>query len=127
MKVNVVLTGVFMVMLAGMIYMRANSWGGSCPPGVIPECPFPDSEFSVFFPHPEDCEWFFHCRNGVAYCMKCPPGLHWNKDLDTCDFPYRAKCADRCVPSSVLDVCIYYDDQSGTIIRYGFKNNPIYY
>ena len=63
-----------------------------CPAGVVPTCPFPDPAYSVFFPHPNDCHYFFHCSNGVAYCKKCPADLHWNTVLDTCDYPYRAGC-----------------------------------
>ncbi|PSN32382.1 hypothetical protein C0J52_24588 [Blattella germanica] len=63
-----------------------------CPAGTAPSCPFPDPEFSVFFPHENDCHWFYHCSNGVAYCKICPPGLHWNPSLDTCDWPENAGC-----------------------------------
>jgi hypothetical protein len=64
-----------------------------CPPGPVPECPFPDPEYTVFFPHPNDCFWFFHCNNGVAYCKNCKvEGLHWNAELETCDYAYRAGC-----------------------------------
>ncbi|KAJ9594810.1 hypothetical protein L9F63_013891 [Diploptera punctata] len=63
-----------------------------CPPGNVPTCPFPDPAYSVFFPHENDCQWFYHCSNGVAYCKICPAGLHWNTGLNTCDYPYRAGC-----------------------------------
>lgn len=65
----------------------------SCPPGPVPECPFPEPEYTVSFPHPNDCFWFFHCNNGVAYCKNCKvEGLHWNAELETCDYAYRAGC-----------------------------------
>ncbi|MCL2869150.1 MAG: chitin binding domain-containing protein, partial [Candidatus Bathyarchaeota archaeon] len=81
--------------------MVAKTMGGEllkddeCPlNGIsVPECPINDPEFSVFFPHPSDCHWFFHCSNGVAYCKKCPAGLEWNTVLDTCDYPYNAGCS----------------------------------
>jgi hypothetical protein len=63
------------------------------PSTAIPVCPFRDSEFSSFFPHPDDCHWFFHCSNEVAYCKKCPADLHWNVELETCDYAYRAGCS----------------------------------
>ena len=65
-----------------------------CPPGELPKCPFPDKEFTTFFPHPNDCHWFFHCSMGVAFCSECPAGLHWNAKLETCDFPFRAGCQE---------------------------------
>jgi hypothetical protein len=53
-----------------------------CPYGKVPVCPFTDPEFSVFFPHPTDRHWFFHCSNGVAYCKECPADLHWKNELE---------------------------------------------
>lgn len=64
-----------------------------CPDGQIPKCPFPEPQYATFFPHPGSCRHFFHCSNGVAYCKKCPADLHWNVELETCDYPYRAGCA----------------------------------
>ena len=70
--------------------------GAPCPPGEVPKCPFPsklDVPFIViFFPHPNDCHWFFHCSDGVAYCLECPADLHWNIELETCDYPHHAGC-----------------------------------
>jgi len=64
----------------------------------VPECPTrtkddPFGDLSIrFFPHPHDCHWFFYCSDGNAYCRKCPAGLHWNVDLDVCDWPHDAGC-----------------------------------
>jgi len=110
MKVNYVLTGLFLVLLAGKIYMNAYSNDPGCPEGPIPDCP---PYGTAFFPHPGDCSWFFHCVDGVAYCKQCPADLHWNKMLDTCDFPYRAGCLswedfekNYCEPARPTDVCV---------------------
>jgi hypothetical protein len=65
-----------------------------CPVGPVPKCEYPDRKYSLFFPHPTDCHWFFHCSNGVAYCKKCPAELHWNVKLQTCDYVYRAGCRE---------------------------------
>jgi hypothetical protein len=59
----------------------------TCPAGDVPKCPFPDPVYSVFFPHPNEGHWFFHCSNGVAYCKECPADLHWNVEIETCDYP----------------------------------------
>jgi hypothetical protein len=56
-----------------------------CPEGEVPECPS-DCEYPVFFPHPNDRHWFFHCSNGMAYCKQCPADLIWNPNLETCDW-----------------------------------------
>ena len=58
----------------------------------VPACPIPDPKFVVFFAHPSDCQRFFKCSNGVAHCKTCPANLHWNTELNTCDFPFRAGC-----------------------------------
>jgi len=73
------------VILAAML---GNST--ACPPGEVPQCPLGYS--STFFPHPNDCGWFFHCSNGVAFCKPCPADLHWNVQMETCDFPENAEC-----------------------------------
>ena len=78
-----------------------------CPDGEVPICHLPDG---VFFPHPNDCEWFFHCSNNVAYCMKCPADLHWNVELETCDYPYRAGCSEAIIPGTPYIVGALYDD-----------------
>jgi len=78
-KVNLALTGVFLVLLAGNIYLRSTT----PPPGPEPNCP----EFGeTFFPHPEAGNWFFHCIDGVPFLKKCPAGTAWNPELDSC-FP----------------------------------------
>ncbi|XP_069691254.1 mucin-2-like [Periplaneta americana] len=64
-----------------------------CPIATPPKCPYPDPAYSVFFPHPSSCRWFYHCSNGVAYCKICPANLHWNPILDTCDWPDHAGCS----------------------------------
>jgi len=75
-----------------------------CPPGPVPECPFPDLDFFVFFPHPNDCHWYFYCNNGIAYCHECRADLHWNVWIDTCDFPYRAGCNESGQPPTLTTV-----------------------
>ena len=77
-QINVTIVAVILAAMLG------NST--ACPPGEVPQCPFPDPEYSVFFPHPNDCGWFFHCSNGVAFCKPCPGDLLFNVDLETCDY-----------------------------------------
>jgi hypothetical protein len=60
-----------------------------CPPSERPRCPSPAV---YFFPHPSNCHWFFFCEYGAAICKECPADLHWNVELETCDYPYRAGC-----------------------------------
>ena len=82
-------------MYANRENMRTRADEPFCPPGEVPKCPFEkDDGFAVFFPHPNDCHFFFHCSDGVAYCKECPADLHWNVELETCDYPYRAGCQE---------------------------------
>ncbi|XP_057655102.1 mucin-22-like isoform X2 [Diorhabda carinulata] len=54
-------------------------------------CPAEDGEDSVYFPV-SDCTKFCQCSNGVAYEHNCPAGLHFNSELNVCDWPEDAGC-----------------------------------
>ncbi|XP_049825874.1 zonadhesin [Aethina tumida] len=54
-------------------------------------CPAVDDEFSVYIPLP-DCTKFCECSNGTPYEFDCPSNLHFNPDLNVCDYPERAGC-----------------------------------
>ncbi len=57
------------------------------------ECPAIDPiDHTVLLPNPADCASFFSCSQGVAILMHCPDGMHFNDNLDTCDWPENAKC-----------------------------------
>lgn len=90
-KINLALTVVLFLAYGGLRYMEANipAHDPGCPPGDTPTCPGLEL---TFFPHPKSCSWYFQCINGVAYCKECPVGLHWNVNLDSCDYPDRAQC-----------------------------------
>ncbi|MCL2561917.1 MAG: chitin binding domain-containing protein [Rikenellaceae bacterium] len=79
-KVNLALTGLFCVMLAGMIYMKSvNAKYG------IPDCPPPDGTI-VFIAIPDACSHYFDCTSGFPVLEECPPGLYFNPVLLACDF-----------------------------------------
>jgi hypothetical protein len=90
---NLLKKGMATIVAVLMSVMLSSSIG--CPGGYVPDCPFPDPPYSVFYPNPSDCNWFFHCSNGVAYCKQCPADLVWNVDLDTCDYPQGEECDGR--------------------------------
>ncbi len=59
------------------------------------ECPAVDPlDHTVLLPCPGNCADFYSCSNGVAILMHCPDGLHFNAELDVCDWPACAKCED---------------------------------
>lgn len=48
-------------------------------------------------PHGHDCSLFFYCRSPGARpaCRKCPAGLHFNPQLQVCDWPDNVECNPR--------------------------------
>ena len=103
---NIFATILLGVVIVGVLYLRAQESGEPCPSGETPQCPFPDPGYSVFFPHPEDCHWFFHCQNGVAYCHECPGDLLWNTEIDACDYAYRVDCFDKNKDKNLTPRCL---------------------
>ena len=89
-RFNIAATILLALLIVGILYVRAQTPDDEpcpCPAAPAPICPFPDPEwYSVFFPHPYDPHWFFHCSDGVPYCHECPADLVWNPELDTCDY-----------------------------------------
>ena len=59
---------------------------GTTPGGIV----YVDS--SSLLPHPDRCDWFIECYNGVAYKKNCGDGLHFNARRRSCDFPHIAQC-----------------------------------
>ncbi|KAJ8925726.1 hypothetical protein NQ315_009574 [Exocentrus adspersus] len=59
---------------------------------AIPVCPPRDGRSPTFFEHKRNCNLYYECSNGRPYLMHCPTGLHFNKRLNVCDYPYRAGC-----------------------------------
>lgn len=47
---------------------------------------------SSFVADPEDCTKFYICDHGDPVSQECPDGLHWNRDLNICDWPLSAGC-----------------------------------
>ncbi|PSN39609.1 hypothetical protein C0J52_06909 [Blattella germanica] len=63
-----------------------NDPSSVCPTAPEPSCPYTNPDESVFFPHPTDNHFFFHCSYGVPWCKICPAGLIWHQELLRCDF-----------------------------------------
>lgn len=58
-----------------------------------PDCPITPREFPVYIPHDYECESYYECDdNRVARYFQCPPGLHWNEKVNTCDWPRNVNC-----------------------------------
>ncbi|XP_015594846.1 peritrophin-1 [Cephus cinctus] len=61
----------------------------------IPEgvnCPAQDPENATHVPHPTNCNLFYTCSGGWPILSSCPAGLHFNAELEVCDWPDSANC-----------------------------------
>lgn len=43
--------------------------------------------------HPNSCEKFIQCKDGIAEEVDCIPGLQFSPILQYCDFPENVVCA----------------------------------
>ncbi|XP_020707522.2 peritrophin-1-like [Athalia rosae] len=56
-------------------------------------CPAdPDSIDRVLLPHPHNCSLFYKCDWTTPVLFECPQDLHFNIDLQICDWPWHAGC-----------------------------------
>ncbi|XP_076367568.1 uncharacterized protein LOC143255581 isoform X2 [Tachypleus tridentatus] len=56
-------------------------------------CPLQNGKFSVFLPHTENCSLYYVCDHGIPKLMCCPATLHFNRELNVCDYEWRAGCS----------------------------------
>lgn len=57
------------------------------------ECPENQAENEIsFLPSQIDCRRYYVCINSRPYVMECREGLHWNQNIEACDFEESAKC-----------------------------------
>ncbi|CAB3360586.1 Hypothetical predicted protein [Cloeon dipterum] len=66
--------------------------------GVL--CPAQNVGFAVHKPNPGDCGSYCKCNWGTPIWFKCPSGLHFNPELEVCDWPRNAGCTAENVASS---------------------------
>jgi len=55
------------------------------------KCNLEDLE-DMYHAHPSRCDAFCQCSNGTPHHMDCPSGLHFNTELNVCDWPQAANC-----------------------------------
>ncbi|KAJ9579674.1 hypothetical protein L9F63_004676, partial [Diploptera punctata] len=70
-----------LVFLVTVLYVASSipiPGGGSC------------SE--TFKAHPNKCNAFYYCINGKYVEKRCMDGLHWNSQINACDFPESGDC-----------------------------------
>ena len=65
-----------------------------CPSGAVTLNCSLSTEYSIFARHPNDCRFFSYCEDGKSQCRQCPAGLHWNQEIETCDWAGNVNCCD---------------------------------
>lgn len=63
-----------------------NLCANVCPPANDP------NSRALHLPHPNDCTKFCNCEWGNGEEASCPEGLHFNAELQICDWPANANC-----------------------------------
>ncbi|XP_033630491.1 chitotriosidase-1-like [Asterias rubens] len=72
---------------------------GTHAPPPPPGTDAPGSSFSCankadgLYADPGSCTTYIHCHGGTTFVKTCPPGLHWNKAGQYCDWPASANCS----------------------------------
>lgn len=61
----------------------------------IGTCPITDPKDRTIHLPTNDCTKFCACSNGLGIIMNCPPGLHFDKKLEICNYPRSAKCQSK--------------------------------
>uniref|UniRef100_A0A1E1X1Y7 Putative peritrophin n=1 Tax=Amblyomma aureolatum TaxID=187763 RepID=A0A1E1X1Y7_9ACAR len=75
----------------------ASPGAGGAPPAGAPaeeSCPETDGMVPLYVPDPDDCTKYTVCSGGFGMKLDCPPGLHFNKVTNHCDFPPLAQCEE---------------------------------
>ncbi|XP_015590269.1 peritrophin-1 [Cephus cinctus] len=51
-----------------------------------------DPGYPALLSHPDNCSMFYKCDWGSAILFECPEELHFNSELQVCDWPWQARC-----------------------------------
>lgn len=54
----------------------------------VPDCSAGDRQL----PNPYDCTTYYECVGDQPYLLNCPPGTHFDKSLNVCNWPEQAGC-----------------------------------
>lgn len=58
------------------------------------ECPEDTENDILFLPHPEDCQFYFICLNGLSILQRCARHLLFDYVRENCFFRDQARCFD---------------------------------
>jgi len=65
---------------------NCGNGSGGTPPAF--DCP---ATFGLFS-NPSDCGSYYHCAGGISHFKSCPAGLHFDFQLQACNWPDAANC-----------------------------------
>ncbi|KAK7076829.1 hypothetical protein SK128_010477 [Halocaridina rubra] len=75
--------------------VKGNPASVIAPPEVSALCPNPPGRYPLLLPNPMDCGSFYICSwDNVAFLQHCPASLHFNPDLQVCDYPEKVSCSN---------------------------------
>lgn len=57
-----------------------------------PKCPPHNAVDVILIPNSEDCGSYYSCNEGKAWLLNCSEGLHFNPELNVCDWPENVNC-----------------------------------
>lgn len=59
------------------------------------ECPEDTESDILFLPHPEDCQFYFICLDGVSILTRCARNMLFDYTISKCFFADNARCFNR--------------------------------
>ncbi|XP_022258672.1 chondroitin proteoglycan 1-like, partial [Limulus polyphemus] len=86
-------------------------------------CPPQNGKFPVFLPHTENCSLYYVCDNGLPKLMRCPSPLHFNRQLNVCDYEWRAGCSKNDHLSSIKPE-VTNSSSTNVADRTGYTDSP---
>jgi len=52
----------------------------------------PNNDETKRYPHESDCSKFYVCSDGMVIVQTCPRGLHFDANMEVCDYPENVDC-----------------------------------
>lgn len=59
------------------------------------ECPEDTESDIIFLPHPEECQFYFICLDGVSILARCARNMLFDYVIENCFFAESARCFNR--------------------------------
>lgn len=56
------------------------------------ECPEDTESDIIFLPHPEDCQFYFICLDGMSVLARCARNMLFDYVMENCFFAESARC-----------------------------------